>query len=154
LLDFVSTGEDISEFFRAMDLSSVEPFTIITIEQVQGSVRHFSESLWDGNKKHFRELDLQHPYIWSSVTLYSNELRIVRNGWFHKFIAEFYPRITPENILKFHLGTHTADRSSNVLMERDGGLKTVSITQVTANEGKQHMKYIDLVENQIHEVEL
>lgn len=154
LLDFVSTKEDIPKFFGEMNLGNVEPFTIISIEQVQGTVRHLIESLWDGKKKHLRELDLQQPYIWSSVTLYSNERRIARNGWFHKFIAEFYPHITPENILKFHLGTHTADRSSNVLMERDGGLKTVSITQVTPNETKHHMKYIDLVENQVHEIEL
>ncbi len=154
LLDFVSTSEDISEFFRVMDLGNVEPFTIITIEHEQGSPRHFSESLWDGDKKHYRKLDSQQPYIWSSVTLYKFEQQVSRKVWFHKFIQEFYPNITPQKALNFHSGTHTVDRSTNVLMEREGGLRTVSITQVTPHEERQRMKYLDLFEDQIHEIEL
>jgi len=37
-------------------------------------------------------------------------------------------------------------------MQREGGLKTVSITQVTLQEGKMVMKYFDLIEQTEHEI--
>jgi hypothetical protein len=39
-------------------------------------------------------------------------------------------------------------------MQREGGLKTVSITQVTLQGRKMVMKYSDLIENKKHEIEI
>lgn len=154
LLDFVATDTDIHGFFRSKDLSKVEPFTIITIEHKKESIIHFSESLWDGEKKHYRNLHKKQHYIWSSVTLYNHDEQITRKAWFQKFIQESDTTIKPEDVLNFHSGIHTSDRSINVLMERVDGLKTVSITQVTPLEKSQLMKYIDLVEDRKYEIEV
>lgn len=154
LLDFIATEENTREFFMDLELGNVEPFTIITIRHEEGSVVHFSESLWDGENKHFRDLDEQHPHIWSSVTLYTPEQRMLRKEWFQKFISEFFPGIEPDHVMRFHSGTHTGDRSVNVVMEREGGLKTVSITQIIPGAERQLVKYLDFVEDRKYELEL
>ncbi len=75
LLDFISEKGDVSELFHNKDLANVEPFTVLTIEQDKGKIFRFNECIWDGSRKHFRELDQQQAYVWSSVTLYSEEHR-------------------------------------------------------------------------------
>ena len=152
MLDFISTEKEIPDFFNGIDLGNVEPFTIITIELKKGSVMQISESLWDGSKKHFRQLDKQQPYIWSSVTLYELDQRLLRKDWFLKFIQEYYPCITPEQVMNFHSESHSNDPKINFVMEREGGLKTVSITQITAHEEGQSMKYFDLIEDKKYEI--
>lgn len=132
------------DFYEGINLDNVEPFTIVAIETKELEIIHFSEFIWDGSKKHFRVLNPAEPFIWSSVTLYNEEHRQLRRQWFNQFTTEKNGSISPESILGFHAGKHTADHSINVVMEREGGLKTVSITQVVPENGKFRMNYFDL----------
>ena len=154
LLELASSESDAFDFFQEKDLSEIEPFTMITLDQQDGRIRHFNEFIWDGNTKNFRKLDIQQSQIWSSVTLYNPENRKLRNQWFERFFKENAEKISPEKILAFHSGTHTNDQSIDVVMERDGGMKTVSITQVVPANGKFRMNYIDLQTNDNQEIEL
>lgn len=154
LLELVSSEQSAFDFFQEKDLSAIEPFTTITLAQQCGRIRHFSEFIWDGKSKHFRELNQKLAQIWSSVTLYNSENRELRNRWFERFINENAGNISPERILAFHSDTHTSDQSIDVVMERDGGLKTVSITQVVPVEGKLRMNYIDLQTKTNQEIDL
>ena len=140
------------EYFIRKDLSCVEPFTLITIDQNKSRNKSFSEFIWDGEAKHFRGLDHKHPYIWSSATLYTKENREQRKEWFNGFLLKTADEISEKNILAFHSGTHSNDKAINVVMEREGGLKTVSITQVVSNGDSLSMKYSDLIENTFSEV--
>jgi uncharacterized protein with NRDE domain len=154
LLELVSSERCVFDFLQEKDLSEIEPFTMLTIEQHGGRIRYFNEFIWDGNTKHFRELDKQQSQIWSSVTLYNTENRKLRKQWFEQFLKENAVKISPEKILAFHSGTHTTDQSIDVVMERVGGMKTVSITQVVPADGKFRMNYIDLQNNTNQEIEL
>jgi len=154
LLQLSSSTMSVEAFFKNDTLANVEPFTIVTIEQKNAAIHNFSEFVWDGKEKHFRELDKNNPYIWSSVTLYSEEHRKMRKEWFTRFFQEFKNDISPDNVFGFHSGKHTNDNSINVIMQRDGGLKTVSITQITPNNGKLVMRYSDLLNNSNHELEI
>lgn len=144
LIEAASSPKNPEQFFAQKDLSEVEPFTIVSVERSNGRTTHLSEFVWDGNQKHFRELNPGEPQIWSSVTLYSAEHRNLRRQWFKRFLKQVNGSLTTEKILGFHSGTHTGDHSINVIMEREGGLKTVSITQVVPENGKFIMKYFDL----------
>lgn len=144
LVEVASSPLNPFEFYQQKKLTDVEPFTIVTIEMLEAEISHFSEFIWDGTKKHFRTLNPEEPIIWSSVTLYSEEHRNLRKQWFGRFFEHMNGNMSPENILGFHSGTHTGDHSINVVMEREGGLKTVSITQVIAENGKFSMNYFDL----------
>ena len=154
LLELISSESDASDFFQEKDLLGIEPFTMITLEQHEATVRHFSELIWDGTSKHFRKLNPEESYIWSSVTLYGDEHRHLRKQWFDRFLQEHSGDLSPENILKFHSGSHTGDHSINVIMEREGGLKTVSITQLVPENGKFRMKYHDLHKLENTEIEI
>ncbi|GET24402.1 NRDE family protein [Prolixibacter sp. NT017] len=144
LVELASSSLSPVDFYENKNLMNVEPFTIVTVETSNNKITHFSEFIWDGNKKHFKELNPGEPQIWSSVTLYSEEHRNLRKQWFGRFLKNVNGNISPESILGFHSGKHTSDNSINTVMEREGGLKTVSITQVIPENGKFRMSYFDL----------
>lgn len=154
LLDFTTSALSIHEYFAKIDLGNVEPFTIVALRQSNGTIQDFSEFIWDGNDKHFRQLDINSPYIWSSVTLYNQEHRKTRREWFEQFYKEHKSNITKEKIFDFHSGNHTNDTSINLIMQREGGLKTVSITQVSALGQTLQMNYSDLLNNSVKKIEL
>jgi len=154
LIELASSALTPSDFYSGKKLKDVEPFTMITLEMVENEITHFSEFIWDGNSKHFRRLSPDEPAIWSSVTLYSEENRKLRKQWFNQFLQKINGSVSPENILKFHSGTHTGDNSINVIMKREEDLKTVSITQVVPENGKFRVNYVDLQNITNQEIEL
>lgn len=145
LLNLVNTPCDVESYFHRKDLSHVEPFTIVTLDIIDGETIKFSEIIWDGMKKKYREPNPEIPHLWSSVTLYNEQQRNLRNEWFKRFLSEHKGDISPSDVLAFHSGQHTGDIETNVIMERNGGLKTVSITQITMHDSKRKMSYIDLL---------
>lgn len=154
LTELTSSNLNSFDFFQYKNLQEIEPFTIVTIDNKDGQINSFSEFIWDGTTPHFRELNPNESYIWSSVTLYSPEHRKLRKQWFGQFLKNINGNLSPENIFDFHSGTHTEDNSINVVMERNGGLKTVSITQVFPKNGKLRMNYFDLHNQNSTAVEL
>lgn len=144
LIDLASSDLNPEVYFQEKDLKDIEPFTIVTVEIQEDKHIQLSEFKWDGSTKYFRQLKPNEPYVWSSVTLYSPEQRELRNQWFDRFLKMNNGNISPENIIEFHSGIHTSDSSINLVMEREGDLKTVSITQVIPEEGKIAMRYFDL----------
>lgn len=152
LVEFAASDKNNQEYFSGKDLSSVEPFTIISIDYPNNTMLDFTEFIWDGQNKHFRQLNSKSPYIWSSVTLYDADHRNMRKDWFVRFYKENREDMTAEKILMFHSGKHTADNRVNVVMQREGGLKTVSITQIMAIEMKLKMHYTDLIKQSLQEL--
>lgn len=151
LLELASSEMPVKEFFLTKPLENVEPFTIVTLDRDDWSTS-FHEFVWDGINKYLSELDMNVPHIWSSVTLYNEEQRMLRNDWFNRFHMSSGNNISPEKVLSFHTGIHTPDDSINVVMNRAGGMKTVSITQITPENGKLLMHYTDLLNNSNHQL--
>lgn len=154
LLDMASFHGDLHNFFENEPLNNTEPFTIISIEHKKGIVTTMFEFIWDGKQKHISKLNPDKPAIWSSVTLYSSNDRELRRIWFDQFLKENHATLNSEKVYAFHSGSHTTDQSINLLMEREGGLKTVSITQVMPVENGFTMNYADLLSQTEHQVNL
>lgn len=150
LIDLVASQQEPMIFFSYCDLSRTEPFTVITIDQTKDRISGFTEFIWDGSGKYLKNLDPAKPYLWSSVTLYSESERSLRKEWFNRFLQEHGKHITPEQAYAFHTSKHTTDESINLVMQRNEELKTVSITQVKPDQGSFSMQYVDLVENATH----
>jgi uncharacterized protein with NRDE domain len=151
LLELVSSDIPVKEFFLTKVLENVEPFTIVTVDGDGGS-NSFNEFVWDGINKYVSELDKDVPRIWSSITLYNEEQRMLRKDWFNRFHMSSGNDMSPAKVLSFHTGMHTPDESVNVVMNRAGGMKTVSITQITSEKGKIIMLYADLLNNSNHQL--
>ena len=143
LFDLAVSELHASSFFESQHLENTEPFTILTIDQKDGIVLSFSEMIWDGTHKHYRELDTETPQIWSSVTLYDDKERKLRTEWFRQFLETHNTEITKNDIFNFHSKAHTHNQEIDLVMQRNNGIKTVSITQITSN-GKLEMTYNDL----------
>lgn len=151
LLEMTTYSGNILNYFIEKNLADVEPFTLINIEQDSGNIKIMHEFIWDGIQKHNSELDINIPKIWSSATLYSQNHRELRNNWFKKFLADNINKINPQMVYDFHSGEHSSDQSVNLLMQRKGGLKTVSITQIVPAENNFLIKYSDILNFTIHQ---
>lgn len=146
LLEFTKSELSVDEFFLEKDLQWVEPFTIVAITQLSGKIADLTEFIWDGNDKHFRKPEKEKGHIWSSA-LYSKEQKGVRESWFVNFLEKNRDNLTRENILNFHSASHSQDKSINLIMQREGGFRTVSITQVSAEDNQLNMSYLDLIKD-------
>lgn len=130
--------------FMAINLNRIEPFTAV----MRDNSRLF-ECRWDGSQKHYQELDETEPKIWSSATLYDEEVRTKREKWFRDWIvADEEP--TQSEILHFHQFTGDGDSHNDLRMNRDGAVYTVSITSVEMTQRKITMDYLDLQNNETY----
>lgn len=138
VLDLISSVNPFLEW-KSIDLNNIEPFTIVFFDGEK-----LFQLQWNETEKSTLELDSSIPYIWSSSTLYSKEIRTERANWFEKFITQ-NTNLYPEDLLHFHQFTENNNTEYGLQINRNNMLKTVSITQCVINKTID-LKYIDLLE--------
>ena len=137
LLDLIDHESPI-EGFRNILLVDIEPFTAVIWED-----QKLYECRWDGHQKHELCLPPHIPHIWSSVTLYDQDVVIKRRNWFNEWL-EHNPNPTQEEILKFHQFTGDGDQHNDLMMNRDGKVFTVSVTSACIGNGEIITEYVDV----------
>ncbi|MFD0963457.1 NRDE family protein [Pseudofulvibacter geojedonensis] len=134
--------DDFQELLYSCILKDIEPFTLIVIDWSENLVAH--ELIWDGVEKHISQLDVNKPKIWSSSTLYTQEMKQIRNQWFLDYFSD--KEFSKENALEFHENFGVGDKDVDLQIDR-GHLKTVSITNVVKNGDEIDMLYKDLLKD-------
>jgi uncharacterized protein with NRDE domain len=124
--------------FLNIDLTNIEPFTIIIIEN-----KCLYECRWDGQQKHYAELKKTYPLIWSSATLYDAVTVKKREQWFANWLTK-KPYPTQQDILQFHQFAGEGDTHNDLRINRDGKMLTVSVTGIELNDSHGKMHYTDL----------
>lgn len=147
LLEIIKASSP-SKAFNELNLSGVEPFTLVLLDNAV-----LYEYRWDGKFKHQKELDTTKSYIWSSVTLYNEEIIKKREQWFKKWLTE-NPQPTMRDILNFHLFTGDGDKHNDLRMNRNGEMLTLSVTGMEINNEKGTMQYYDLIKDKLYKKEL
>jgi hypothetical protein len=142
-LDIVS-GADMVVAFYDYDLREIEPFTMVIY-----SKERLSEARWDGTGKHVRDLPVDEPQIWSSVTLYDAEMRQQRERWFEEWRVN-HRRPTVNEIRDFHQTAGEGSSDCGLVINRDDHMKTVSVTSIHLTAKSGTMKYHDLLDNAEH----
>ncbi len=132
-------NSDPEQYFTHYRLDGIEPFTLLLIRE--GKIW---ECRWDGTTRYFRELSFSEPHIWSSATLYTPPVREKRKGWFRQWLME-HSVFTPESIYQLHLSGGEGDPFNDFVMNREGKVQTVSITQVIKKDSAIEMQYHDLL---------
>ncbi|WP_456378663.1 NRDE family protein [Lutibacter sp.] len=127
------------KYIKNLNLEEIEPFTMVLADWNNNELNLY-ELIWDGYKKHFTKLKNE-PKIWSSSTLYTNEMKEIRKQWFQNWIAN--NKFTSSTILKFH-HSEIGDKEQSVLMKRSY-VETVSITSVKKEASAIEMLYEDIV---------
>ena len=140
LLDIIEAADPFL-FFKEIDLHNIEPFTVILFQAAT-----LRELRWDGNDKHEKLLDSSANYIWSSATLYSDEVINVRKNLFDRFIKT-EKNLTVESIHDFHRYNHGDDENGFVI-NRQTGMKTFSITQAVIKKDTIKFLHTDLLQHQ------
>jgi len=139
-LDIISNNQP--EFcFLGMNLDNIEPFTMVLF--VNGFL---FEARWDGQQKHFIQLDEKQCWIWSSVTLYAPEIISKRKEWFETWLME-NPKPAPATVFNFHRFAGDGDSNNSVLMKRGNEMLTVSITGIDLCMDAGTMQHYDLKQN-------
>jgi len=126
--------------FQEIQLEDIEPFTAVIWDEGK-----LFECRWDGREKHPLPLAADIPHIWSSATLYDQEVVIKRRNWFNEWLEE-HPYPTQVEILDFHQFTGDGDQHNDLMMNRDGKVFTVSVTSALIGEGSIIFEYVDVRE--------
>jgi len=147
LLHVIASETPVTRFDR-VNLERIEPFTLIIFEKGD-----LYECGWDGIKKYCKQLKSYRPYIWSSVTLYEEQVIKKRESWFTSFLNE-NPIPTQQEVLHFHHFTGDGNKDHDLRMERGELYSTVSITSIALSPDRADMIYHDLKEQKIYETEI
>lgn len=141
VLDIISNDSP-KDFWKQIDLDNIEPFTLVLYQE-----EVLFELIWDGFEKRTKRLDETQNYIWSSVTLYPDEVRKERLDWFFDFLKD-KNEISALNMLDFHKNTHSEDAQNGLIINRENTMKTLSVTQTVVEKNKGVMKYYDLMKTE------
>ncbi len=134
--------QSVKQFFAEYEFQGMEPFTMIIIDEGQ-----LYELRWDEYQTYPTHLDRGKPFIWASATLYDATARQKRQWWFEEWKKQ-HPQYSPDAILDFHRTAGDGDPWNDVVMDRDGIVKTVSVTQIIKSSGQLKMDYHDLLNGQ------
>ena len=140
LLDLIESTTSYNSFL-AINLNNIEPFTAIVWDD-----GYLFECRWDGSKKHARQLDAAMPHIWSSATLYDEEVIDKRTRWFERWLQQHH-QPAQQDILDFHRFTGDGDQHNDLLMNRNGHVFTVSVTSMAITDHDVTMRYLDIKNN-------
>lgn len=141
LLDFFLYN-NVHDFISQYKFEGIEPFTLLIFEQSPATCIH--EIRWNEKQIYLATKDATVPLIWSSAQLYSKEVIQQREEWFAAWL-QVNKKFTMDRIINFHKTGGTGDSNTNLLMNRDGKVFTVSITSVKRGEKESLMRYEDLI---------
>ena len=131
--------DDLQAYLNEKDWDGIEPFTMIIVDWDKELI--CSELIWDGQDSHYQHLPLS-PKIWSSSTLYSEEMKTERKSWFDTFLLENKSEAT--DIWNFHLNGGEQNQEYGFVMDRFF-VKTTSLTQAVLTQDSIRMTYMDML---------
>lgn len=126
---------------KQYNLADIENFTIILWEQ-----NKLKEIKWDGNKLLAKSHNPQRAHIWSSVTLYDENMMAERHGWFNSWVQNRNDIRQPD-ILDFHSITHTNNKEYGLRISRNNNISTTSITSLRLENQKATFYHKDFIQN-------
>jgi len=150
LLDFFNFN-DVEKFAEEYNFKGIEPFTMLVLDASAKLRLH--ELRWDGVQTNLIERDATAPHIWSSVSLYEKEVIIHREEWFDEWLKN-QTGFTMDSIFKFHQFGGAGDKATDLLMNRNDILMTISITSIQKSDDGIVMKYRDVVADKFYNLRI
>lgn len=132
-------------FAEAADLSQTEPFTLLRFGDVTEEMRRDSE------RTHYTAYSDGAERLWASAQLYSEKVRVDRKRWFRHLLAS---NPDADALLDFHLRGGEGDPENDMVMNRGGLVKTVSVTSVRIGPEEVTVIHKDLIEGSLQKLAL
>ncbi len=123
-------------FIDSFDFEGLEPFTLIMVDDDD-----FIELRWDGHIKHIKDLDNTNAQVWSSCTLYNDDLQLQRAELFRTLIDQ--KAYSLDLAKSIHNSRGYLPEAYDFNMSRDVGVKTISSTYIINSRGKSELIYDD-----------
>jgi uncharacterized protein with NRDE domain len=140
ILDFLEhlwhESSDFNQYFKAF-----ENFTLFIIDNTKQTI---TQLVWDGETTDKYTLEWDQAFMWSSGTLYTQEIITLRKKTFKQFLKK-YPEPSALQLKDFHRYTNLGDPENNFTMKRPDGIFTQCITQITYKQGVATMSFTDLL---------
>lgn len=128
-----------------LDLEGVEPFTIVLVDWSNELAAY--ELVWTGTEKSFKELS-ETPHIWSSSTLYTEEMKQMRRNWFADWLNnQEQGQFNQDEVLNFHKDD-SKEATVSLKMKRET-VQTVSVTSFKKEADAMALQYHDLLNNSL-----
>lgn len=129
------------DYWDKINLENIEPFTIVLFQDNQ-----LFQLRWNGNQKEKVILDTDEKHIWSSSTLYPSSIRNRRADLFYAFLED-KGLLSESDMYQFHRYADEENAENGLVINRNGGMKTLSITQSVIEQNKVSILHYDLVAN-------
>jgi len=127
---------NLSAFAEDFDFEKTEPFTLLRFGKSIEEIR------WDGTVLHQAAFSHKFPNIWASAQLYSREAIENRQLWFANLLKG---NPDSEDVLDFHQNGGNGDTANDMVMNRGGMVRTVSVTQIVSSEAGTAVSHLDLL---------
>lgn len=138
--------ENAPHFYEEYEFDNIEPFTLMIVHK-----NELFQIIWDGKKAHILELDAKKPHILSSVTLYSSPIISERQIWFTNWLKQHNNLLTQQKMIDFHTFGGNGNLENDLIMTRNIGLQTVSISSIMCENAQTTFFYKDLLSNKTFE---
>jgi hypothetical protein len=147
LLDIIN-AEFPELYCQSLDLADIEPFTLVLF--TSGRLYEFC---WDGGKMWMTAMNSRLAHIWSSTTLYDKLAAAKRISWFEQW-RKTNVQTSTRTIMDFHRYGGCSDPKDGLVIDRDGKMKTMSITNIRVRPAQLTMTYRDLRDDRRYTCEL
>jgi len=132
--------QNIALGWEEMNLQKIEPFTVIAF-----SNETLFQLRWNGIEKESIELNADEPHIWSSATLYSEDIMAERKTWFEAFLKDNESSIDGNKMLFFHTETQKENTENGLQIKRINNILTKNITQCVLRKNDFKITHLDLL---------
>jgi uncharacterized protein with NRDE domain len=127
------------KFMESFDPSGMEPFTLI----VADNKKYITEIGWDEKEIHLTKHDIESPLIFSSFTLYDDDVQQKRKNLFLSLVTT---QSNHDNLWQFH-ETKGDNHGSFINVDYNNEISTVAISQIVLGD-QPTFYYKSLLENQ------
>jgi Transport and Golgi organisation 2 len=122
--------------FEKFNLQHLEPFTLVF------AGFQLIEWRWDGELLHRKDLSNDQSFCWSSATLYDGVQQNIRENWFRQAISS--GQISDaDSLLKWQSTGGYGPKSTDIVLDREDRIGTVSTTVVAVFKNTLQMAYQD-----------
>lgn len=132
---------DVLKTMQEIDLEGVAPFTLVVVDWKQE--HKIYELIWCRNQKQIKELSTNDKYIWSSSTLYTEQMKAERKEWFAGLDSDKI------SVLAFHQNEKLGNVETSPKMKREI-VETVSTTLIEKNKEHLQVEYHNYVQNKVN----
>ncbi|MBL6658221.1 MAG: NRDE family protein [Flavobacteriales bacterium] len=129
------------DFLKQIPLKYVEPFILLQVDFEKNT--HIQEFNWNGEKLTVRSLDNTIPHLWTSTSLYSNEVKQKR----HDLLLDWETKNQGNNPIDFHLDLKENNSELFEIKKKKSDILTTSITSVEIKDKKVSFLYSDFISN-------